>query len=124
MKGTNMPDSNPSGLSDNAAGAIAYITFLPAIVFLVLPPYNASPYVRFHAWQSIFLNIAAFVIDIALGIVLALMMGFLPFGLHLIWPLIDLVWLIIWILCVVKAVNGERFKLPIIGALAEQMANK
>jgi len=119
-----MPDSNPSGLSDNAAGAIAYITFLPAIVFLVLPPYNASPYVRFHAWQSIFLNIAAFVIDIALGIVLALMMGFLPFGLHLIWPLIDLVWLIIWILCVVKAVNGERFKLPIIGALAEQMANK
>ena len=117
-----------SGLSDNAAAAIAYITFVPAIVFLVLPPYNASPYVRFHAWQSIFLNVAAFAIDIALAIVLAITMAFAPFGYygfgHLIWLLIDLVWFIIWLVCVLQAVNGKRFKLPIIGALAEQLANK
>jgi uncharacterized membrane protein len=121
-------ETKQSGLSDNAAGAIAYITFVPAIVFLVLPPYNATPYVRFHAWQSIFLNVAAFAIDIALAIVLAITMAFAPFGYygfgHLIWLLIDLVWFIIWLVCVLQAVNGKRFKLPIIGALAEQLANK
>jgi uncharacterized membrane protein len=84
--------------------------------------------VRFHAWQSIFLNVAAFAIDIALAIVLAITMAFAPFGYygfgHLIWLLIDLVWFIIWLVCVLQAVNGKRFKLPIIGALAEQLANK
>ncbi len=47
-----------SGLSDNAAGAIAYITIIPAIIFLIVEPYNKNSFVRFHAWQSIFLGIA------------------------------------------------------------------
>ena len=51
-----MSEPNQTGLTDNAAGAVAYITIVPAIVFLVIPPYNTNPYVRFHAWQSIFLN--------------------------------------------------------------------
>ena len=51
-----MTDTPQSGLTDNAAGAIAYITFIPAIIFLAIPPYNTSPFVRFHAWQSIFLE--------------------------------------------------------------------
>jgi uncharacterized membrane protein len=37
--------------------------------------------------------------------------------------LILLFWLLLWILCALKAVNGKRFKLPIIGALAEKQAN-
>jgi uncharacterized membrane protein len=122
-----MSDTTVHGLSDRTAGAIAYITFLPAIVFLFLPPYNTSPYVRFHAWQSIFLSIATFVCDVIVGTILAFLVPHLPFGLfglHLIWPAIDLVWLAIWILCVVKAVNGEVFRLPVIGSLAEQSANK
>ena len=56
-----------TGISDNAAGAISYFTFVPAIVFLLLPPYKDSNYVRFHAWQSVLLSITAFVIDIILG---------------------------------------------------------
>ena len=60
-----MTESNPVGLTDNAAGALAYVTIVPAIVFLVMPPYNTSSYVRFHAWQSIFLNIAAIIFYIA-----------------------------------------------------------
>jgi uncharacterized membrane protein len=36
---------------------------------------------------------------------------------------IDLGWLAIWILCAVKAVNGERFELPIVGGLADHMTN-
>jgi uncharacterized membrane protein len=119
-----MPEETAqSGLSDNAAGAIAYITFIPAIVFLVLPPYNASSYVRFHAWQSILMTVAAVVIDIVLAIVLGIALVFLPFFLHtLLWSLIELAWLAIWVVCVVQALNGKRFKLPIIGDLAAKQA--
>lgn len=119
-----MSDTTQSGFSDNAAGGIAYITFLPALVFLVLPPYNASPYVRFHAWQSIFLNIVAFVVEIVAGYVLGLTRSFIPLGLSTVWPVFDLIWLIVWILCVVKAVNGQSFKIPVLGTLAEKLANK
>jgi len=119
-----MSDTTVQGFSDETAGAIAYITFLPAVVFLFLPPYNASPFVRYHAWQSIFLSIVAFICDVILGTILAIVVPHLPFslfGLHLIWPVTDLGWLAIWILCAVKAVNGERFQLPIIGGLADHM---
>ena len=111
----------------SGAGAVAYITFLPAVVFLFLPPYNARFFVRYHAWQSIFLSIAAFVTDVVVGLILGITVPHLPaglIGLNLIWPAIDVAWLAIWILCAVKAVNGEEFKLPVIGALAERMANK
>ena len=47
-----MSETSQTAISDNGAGALAYVTVVPAIVFLFLPPYNASSYVRFHAWQS------------------------------------------------------------------------
>jgi uncharacterized membrane protein len=117
-----MSDTTQSGLSDNAAGAISYITFVPAIVFLVLPPYNTSSFVRFHAWQSIFLNITAFVVSLIISIVLAMAVFFAPFAFLILSRLIWLAWVLIWIFCVVNAINGKRFKLPIIGALAEKQA--
>jgi uncharacterized membrane protein len=127
---TDTPQSGTpqSGLTDNAAGAISYLTFIPAIIFLAIPPYNAKPFVRFHAWQSIFLSIAAFVVGIAVAIFVGITAAFLPWGLyglvHMIGPLIDLLWLILWLVCVMKAINGGKFVIPIIGPLAEQMANK
>jgi uncharacterized membrane protein len=122
-----MADPKDRYFTDNAAGAIVYLTLVPAIVFLFLPPYYARPFVRYHAWQSIFLSIAAFVIDVVVGTILGIIVPHLPVGLvglHLIWPAIDVAWLAIWILCAVKALNGKLFKLPVIGALAERMANK
>jgi uncharacterized membrane protein len=123
-----MTDTPQSGLTDNAAGAISYLTFIPAIIFLAIPPYNTKPFVRFHAWQSIFLNIAAFVVAIAVAIFVGIAAAILPWGLygmvHLISPLIDLLWFILWLVCVMKAINGGKFSIPIIGPLAEQMANK
>ena len=115
-----------TGLSDNAAGAIAYITFIPAIVFLAMPPYNTSPYVRFHAWQSIFFSIAAFVLWVAELIfsVVGAFLGPLRFVIWILELVIGLGIFLIWILLVVQAVNGKLFKLPVIGALAEQQANK
>lgn len=122
-----MPDSNQSnpnqaGLSDNAAGAIAYITFVPAIVFLVVPPYNASPYVRFHAWQSILLNATAAVASFLLSFVLVFFMVFGAFLLVTLTRMIWLAWFVLWLVCVVKALNGQRFKIPLLGDLAEKQA--
>jgi uncharacterized membrane protein len=119
-----VPEETPqTGLSDNAAGAIAYVTFIPAIIFLLVAPYNQKPSIRFHAWQSILLTLAAIVIDIILGIVLGFTMFFLSFHLYLlIWRLIELCWLAIWVICVFNAYNGKRFKLPLIGDFAEKQA--
>lgn len=122
-----MPDQNPSvvnqsGLSDNAAGGLAYVTIIPAIVFLIVEPFNRNSYVRFHSWQSIFLAVAYIAVHIAMVII-----GRIPFFGWLtlfMWPLIGLGFFIVWIIVLIKAFNGERFKLPVIGSLAEQQANK
>lgn len=119
-----MSEPNQTGLSDNVAGALAYLTFIPAIIFLVVEPYNKNSYVRFHSWQCIFLCIAAFAINALLTVVMGIAFAFSPY-LHLaIWPLIQLCWVIIWILCLLNAINGKRLMLPVIGALAAQQANK
>ncbi|SRR6266568_1763038 len=119
-----MAISTQSGLSDNAAGAIAYITFVPALVFLFLPPYNTNPYVRFHSWQSVFLNCAAMLVNVLLSMlaIVTLFMGPLVFYsvIRVIWVL----WLLVWVVCVVQAVNGKLFKLPIVGNIAERLAAK
>src|SRR6202030_764466 len=57
-----------AGLADNVAGMLAYVTFIPAIIFLVTPPYNQSRFVRFHSYQSIFFTVAIFGIQVALSI--------------------------------------------------------
>lgn len=102
-----------SGLSDNAAGALAYVTVIPAIVFLVAEPYNKNSYIKFHAWQSIFLGIAWFAISI---IAIIPILGWLIFILG------SITLLIAWIIVLLKALKGERYKLPFIGDLAEKQA--
>jgi uncharacterized membrane protein len=102
------------GLSETAAGAIAYITIIPAIIFLAMEPYNRSSFVRFHAWQSIFLGIAAFAIHLILAVI--------PIIGWLLMVPVGLAFLILWILVIIKASKGERFKIPFIGNFAEQQA--
>ena len=102
------------GLSENAAGAIAYITFIPAILFLAMEPYNRSSFVRFHSWQSIFFGIAVIAVNLVLGII--------PVIGWIIAPILSLGFLIVWIIVLMKASKGERYKLPFIGNLAEQQA--
>jgi uncharacterized membrane protein len=102
------------GLSETAAGAIAYITIIPAIIFLAMEPYNRSSFVRFHAWQSIFLGIAAFAIHLILMVI--------PIIGWLLMVPVGLAFLVVWILAIFKASKGERYKLPFIGNFAEQQA--
>ena len=117
-----MSESNQAGLNDNAACALSYITMVPAIMFLVLPPYNASPIVRFHAWQSVFMNIAAIVLVVASIFFTVFSLFFGSFFFVMLVRLIWLGWFVLWLVCVLKAVNGLRFKIPIIGDLAEKQA--
>ncbi|MGA7218469.1 MAG: DUF4870 domain-containing protein [Candidatus Sulfotelmatobacter sp.] len=109
-----------SGMADNVAGMLAYVTFIPAIIFLVTPPYNQSRFIRFHSFQSIFFTVAI----VALQIVLTFL-TVVPFMILITGPLHMLVALgalIIWIILLLKANQGLMFKLPIIGDLAEKQA--
>ena len=54
-----------TGLTDNVAGLLAYVTIIPAIVFLVVEPYNKNRFIRFHSFQCIFLCIAMIALSIA-----------------------------------------------------------
>jgi uncharacterized membrane protein len=108
------------GLTDNVAGMLAYFTIIPAIIFLVVEPYNRSRFVRFHAFQSIFFAVAWTVLWIALSIIVHLpLLGWLTI---LIWPLVSLAGLVIWIVLLLKAYQGQMFKLPIVGDMAEKQA--
>jgi uncharacterized membrane protein len=118
-----MSDSNPSGLSDNAAAGIAYITLIPAIIFLIIAPFKNSSYVRFHAWQSILFFVACAVIDILVGLV----QNIVPSAAFLtltVLQLVNLALFVVWIFVFVSAFGGKLCKLPIIGGLAEKQANR
>jgi uncharacterized membrane protein len=114
--GTAAAGSVQQGLSENAAGAIAYITIIPAIIFLVMEPYNRSSFIRFHSWQSIFLGVTAAVVHFILAVI--------PIVGWLLMLPVGLAFLILWILVMIKASKGERYKLPFIGAFAEQQAGR
>ena len=114
---------NPSGLSENGIAALSYITFIPAILFLILPRYNRSAYVRFHAWQSLLLNVAAFLLSfIVTYLVLPFMLaeaGIILAIVRIIWG----VWLGAWVVWAVAALNGRKLSMPVIGKLADKVAN-
>lgn len=119
-----MTTTNQTGLSDNAAGAIAYMTFVPAIVFLLMPPYNQNRYVRFHAWQSLLLNVSTIAISFLLSFLLVIFLVFDAQLLVVFKRMIWVGWFVLWLVCVIKAMNGERFRIPILGALAEKQAEQ
>jgi uncharacterized membrane protein len=113
------PATATTGLTENLAGAFAYVTFIPAVSFLLLPPFNNNPFVRFHAYQCIFLTVAWLVVSFA-SILLSPAFGWA--GIFIL-PLVWLAAIGLWIVLIFKAFQGRIFKLPIIGNLAELQAN-
>jgi uncharacterized membrane protein len=113
-----------SGLSDNAASTISYFTFFPAIAFLLLPSFKSSENIRFHSWQSVLLCITAFVFDIILGSIALLTLFLGTVTLAYILRALSLLWLVLWLICVIKAATGKRFKIPVLGSIAEKLAMK
>jgi len=113
-------------MADNVASALCYLLgFITGIVFLVLEPYNRNRTVRFHAFQSIFLNVAWIVFWIIFGIVARILIevpvvGWVING--VVWAALSLGFLIVWLFLMWKAYNNERFELPVVGPMAAKQA--
>jgi uncharacterized membrane protein len=108
------PTQAGAGLQDNIAGMLAYL-LIPAIVFLVMEPYNRNKFIRFHSFQAIFLEIGWILVNAVLGL-------FSFVGIFLL-PILWLAFTILWVVCLIKAYQNQMFKLPLIGDLAEKQAN-
>jgi uncharacterized membrane protein len=116
-----------SGLQANTAGALAYLAgIITGIIFLVIDPYKSDRFVRFHAFQSIFFNVAWIALWIGwtiIGLVLSAVTKGLFFFLQL--P-IDLLLMVggfaLWAFLMYSAYQGKMTKLPVIGALAAKQA--
>ncbi len=117
-----------SGLQDNIAGLLCYspVGLIADIVFLVTEPYKSNKFVRFHAFQSLFLAAACFALGIVLGIVNAVV-GMIVAPLVLVLGLIEMVlWLgvmVLWVMMMVKAYNNTTPHLPVIGDMAQKQAD-
>ncbi len=99
------------GLDENIAGLLCYVlTWVSGLVMLLIEKKNK--FVRFHAIQSIvvFLPLHILVMIPFIGWTLAFIIG----------PLT----LILWIVLIIKAYQGEKFKIPIAGDIAENQLNK
>jgi uncharacterized membrane protein len=114
-KGENaMADENKTtstGIDQNVAGLLCYVVgWVTGLIFFLIEKDNK--FVRFHAMQSMitFGGLTA----------LFLFLGFIPFIGWMLVPVLGLLQLVLWILLMVKAYQGEKFKLPVIGDLAEK----
>ncbi|NJE31145.1 DUF4870 domain-containing protein [Thermococcus sp. 18S1] len=109
------PKKTSLGMDENLEGLLAYIAWwITGIIFLVLE--KESDFVRFHAMQSTITFIGITVLQVILS--------FIPYiGGILAW-LLGIVGFVLWILGMVKAYQGERYKFPIVGNLAEEWMGK
>lgn len=100
-------ERSSTGLDENVAGFFCYILgFITGIVFLVVE--KKSSFVRFHAIQSTITFLIIFVI--------LLILGWIPIIGALVWILS----LLLWLLLMIKALKGERYRLPLVGKMAEE----
>ena len=121
------PVAQSAGMEENMASALCYFAgWLTGVIFLVLEPYNKNRTIRFHAFQSIFFNVAAFAIWIVVFILTSIL-HFIPVLGTIIALLLYLAMGVgffgLWLFLMYKAYNKEKFMLPVIGAMAEKQAN-
>ncbi|MCD6367595.1 MAG: DUF4870 domain-containing protein [Candidatus Aenigmarchaeota archaeon] len=103
------------GMEENKEALLTYILgWLTGIVFLVIEKENK--FVRFHAMQSTvtFIGLA----------VLSFIVGLIPFFNVVLVPIVGVITVIVWIICMVKAYQGEKYKLPIVGNFSENLLQK
>jgi uncharacterized membrane protein len=114
------PGAAAAGMTDNAASALCYVLGLvTGILFLVLAPYNQNRTIRFHAFQSIFLNVAWILFWMVFNIVFAALH---LFSLLFLSSLISLAFFVLWIYMIITAYQGKTVVLPVIGPIAQKQA--
>jgi len=107
-------EKSSTGLEENVAGFFCYLLgFITGIIFLVVE--KKSSFVKFHAMQSTITFLSLFVISFILG--------FIPIIGLLVYP-IWILSLILWLLLMIKALQGKRYSLPIVGEMAEEKTKK
>jgi len=121
-----------TGLDENIASLITYLAgWVSGLIFFLIE--KDSRLVRFHAMQSILLNVTfgvAAVIFVVVISVLVIVLGMISDSLAaiasllsgLLWLVLGLGILLVWILCLIKAYGGTMYKLPIIGNYAEKFS--
>ena len=123
-----------TGLDENIASLLSYVFgWVSGLIFFLIE--KDSRLVRFHAMQSLLFNVLVAVVGIALWIVLFVVFMIAAQISGTLATLLSLVSILVWgvfllgilagfILCLVKAFQGQYFKLPIIGNLAEKFSAK
>jgi uncharacterized membrane protein len=109
---------------DVVLGALAYVTVLPAILFLI-PALRSSRFVRFHSWQSVFFAVAAAVAAFVMKLLFAVFSILPVIGFLLAWLSVGVSFIaivMIWVALAVKAAQGQSYGLPVIGRVAAQLA--
>jgi uncharacterized membrane protein len=105
---------NSTGLQENIASALCYVFgWVSGLVFYLI---DSRKTVRFHALQSILVYVALMIIYI--------IFWFIPVIGWLINVLVGIAAFILWIMLILKAYQGQTWKLPVIGNMAEKWANK
>ena len=100
-----------TGLEENVAGLLCYIVgWISGLVFFLIE--KDSKFVKFHAMQSIITSVALMIIFWVVNII--------PFVGWAISGIVGVLALVLWIVLMIKAYQGEKFKLPVIGDLAEK----
>jgi len=103
-----------TGLDENIAGSLCYVLgWITGLIFFLLE--KESTFVKFHAMQSIVISVALTLINIAVSI-------FTPSLRLVISPLVSVLSIVILIIMIIKAYNGEMYKLPIAGDIAEKQS--
>jgi uncharacterized membrane protein len=108
-----IPPAAAPGLSDNAAAALSYITFIPALIFLLIAPYNQKPFVKFNAIQELGLTVTMIALHF---IAIIPILGWIAYIVG------ALGCFVLWVICIIKASQGSVFKLPLIGDFAAQQS--
>lgn len=104
-------------LDENVAGALCYLLgWVTGIIFYLIEKDNK--FVRFHAVQSIIVFLPLMIL---IGIFQAILL-FIPFIGWVLSGLISLLTLILWLVLMIKAYQGEKFKVPVCGDIAEKHA--
>lgn len=115
------PESGSSGLDPKvAAGLAALFPLVGGIVFLLIEKKNA--YVRFYAMQSVVFAVAAFLLQIAMGIVM-MIFSIVPLigklvGIGL-W-LVSMAVFVIYVIAIIKAFSGVEWEIPYLGKIARK----
>lgn len=104
-----------SGLEENISGLLCYVFgWVTGIIFLLIESENK--FVRFHAWQSIFV--------FGSYTVLAIIFGWIPVIGWIVTWILGAIAFILWIVLMLKAYQGSMYKVPWAGDMAERQAAK